>query len=233
MWKAIACDIDGTLTNENHLLDLEALTWMRMAEKAGLPIILSSARTKLELRIASGLFGTTGPMVAENGGLVWHRSTREETVLGDLGKVQKAYKIISSRIPDLERVLEKYRETDVMVRDRRAAEIAPIIESEELDVHLLESAHVTCITDKSTDKGVGLKVASRMIGINPNQVVAVGDAHNDVALFKVAGIGLAVANAEERLRHVATKVMNRPYGGGCADAIKEVLRANSEGKEIS
>ncbi len=230
MWKAIACDIDGTLTNESHLLDLEALTWLRIAEKAGLTIILSSARTRLELRIASGFFGTTGPLVAENGGIVWHRSTQEEKILGDLDKVQEAYTIISSRIPDLERVLEGYRETDVMVRGRRATEIVPIIQSEKLDVHLLESAHVTCITDSSTDKGVGLKVASMMIGINPNQTVAVGDAHNDVALFKAAGAGFAVANAEERLRHVATKVMNRPYGGGFADAIKEVLRNNNEEK---
>jgi phosphoglycolate phosphatase (TIGR01487 family) len=221
------------LTDENHLLDIEALIWMRKAEQAGLPIILSSARTKLELRIASGLFGTTGPVVGENGGIVWHRSTREERVLGDLEKVQEAYKVISSCILDLERILEGYRETDIMIRGRRASEIAPIIKFERLDVHLLESAHVTCITDNSTNKGIGLKAASRMIGINPNQVVAVGDAHNDVALFKAAGAGFAVANADERLRNVSTKVMDRPYGGGCADAIKEVLRENNEEQETT
>jgi len=225
LWKAIACDIDGTLTNEDHRLDLEALTWLRLAERAGLPVILSSARTKLELRITSELLGTTGPLVAENGGIVWYRSTREERVLGDLEKVREAYRIISSYIPDLELVLENYRETDVMIRGRRAAEIAPIIRSEKLDVHLLESAHVTCIACSSTSKGTGLRVASEMIGVKPSQVAAIGDAQNDVDLFEAAGASFAVGSADQRLKDVATRVMSRPYGGGCADAIKEILES--------
>ena len=228
MLKAIACDIDGTLTNENHLLDLEALTWIRSAESSGLPVVLSSARTKLELRIATGLLGTSGPVIAENGGIIWCRSTQEEKVLGNLDKVKRAYEIISSHIPDLEVVLGNYRETDVMIRNRRASEIAPIIQTERLDVHLLESAHVTCITDTSANKGIGLKIVSKMMGIEPSQFAAIGDAQNDVALFEAAGISFAVANADKRLKSVATEVMHRPYGGGAADAIKEILRRHLE-----
>ena len=223
MWKAIACDIDGTLTDEDHLLSQEALTMVRSAEEAGLTIILSSARTRLELRMASSLFGATGPVVAENGGVVWYRSTGEERFLGDLGKAQEAYKAASSRLPNLQILQEGYRETDVMVRGKRASEITPIVETEGLDVHLLESAHVTCIAAASADKGVGLRIASAMIGIDPSQIAAIGDAHNDLALFEAAGAGYAVSNADPRLKDIATKVMSRPYGEGCADAIKEIL----------
>jgi len=223
MWEAIARDIDGTLTNEDHLLSQEALTMVRSAEEEGLTVILSSARTRLELRMVSSLFGATGPVVAENGGVVWYRSTGEERFLGVLGKAQEAYKAALSCIPDLQILQEGYRETDVMVRGRRALEIAPIVEAEDLDVHLLESAHVTCIAATSADKGVGLRIASAMICIDPSHVAAIGDAHNDVALFEAAGAGYAVGNADQRLKDVATKVMSRPYGGGSADAIKEIL----------
>jgi len=223
LWKAIACDIDGTLTDENHLLSLEALTAIRSAERAGLPLILSSARTRLELRMVTSLFGTSGPVVAENGGIVWNRTTGEERILGNLENAQKAYKVISSYISDLEILLEGYRETDVMIRGRRAIEIEPIVETEGLDVNLLESAHVTCITDSSVSKGTGLRIATDMIGIEPSEVAAIGDGHNDIALFEAAGAGYAVANADPRLKDAATKVMDRSYGCGCADAIREIL----------
>ncbi len=223
MWKAIACDIDGTLTDQDHLLSLEALTMMRTAERAGLIIILSSARTRLELRMVSSLFGATGPVVAENGGIVWYRSTGEEKVLGNLGKAQEAYEAASSRISDLQVLQEGFRETDVMVRGRRATEIKPIVEAEGLSVHLFESAHVTCIAASSASKGLGLRAASEMICIDPSHVAAIGDAQNDVTLFETAGAGYAVGNADQRLRDVASKVMSRPYGGGCADAIREII----------
>jgi hydroxymethylpyrimidine pyrophosphatase-like HAD family hydrolase len=190
---------------------------IRTAERLGLKIILSSARTRLELGMASSLFDATGPVVAENGGIVWYHSTGEEKVLGDLGKAQEAYEAASSRIPDLQLLQEGFRETDVMVRGKRAPEITPIVKAEGLDVHLLESAHVTCIAASSASKGIGLKVASEMIGIDPSQVAAIqvaaiGDAHNDVTLFETAGAGYAIGNADQRLKDVATKVMSRPYG---------------------
>ena len=62
-----------------------------------------------------------------------------------------------------------------------------------------------------------------MIGIDPSQIAAIGDAHNDLALFEAAGAGYAVNNADPRLKDIATKVMSRPYGEGSADAIKEIL----------
>ena len=206
------------------MLDLEALTWLRSAERSGLPVILSSARGKLELMMLSGFIGTTGPVIAENGGIIWYRSTREEKILGDLKKVREAYKIISTHISDLQLVLEKYRETDVMILGKRAAEMAPIIEFEKLDVHLLESKFATHITDSSASKAIGLRIASEMIDLAPSQVAAIGDAQNDVALFEAAGAGYAVGNADQRLRDIATKVMNKPNGKGCTDAIKEILR---------
>jgi len=225
MWKAIACDLDGTLTNEDHVVDLEVLALLRMAEKSGLRFILSSARTRLELRAVSALFGTTGPIVAENGGIVWNSKAGQEKVLGELRKVQEAYKLISSRITDLQRLMENYRETDIVIWGRRTQEIAPVVESEKLDVHLLEGTYATYITDTSVNKGIGLKTASDMIGIDPSQVAAIEDAQNDIALLKIAGAGYAVGNADQRLKDVATKVMSRPYGGGCADAIREILKA--------
>jgi len=44
------------------------------------------------------------------------------------------------------------------------------------------------LTAKGADKGVALTVACRDHGIDPSEVVAIGDSDNDIAMFRVAGI---------------------------------------------
>ena len=70
--KAIAVDIDGTLTDSNKEIYLEAIEALRRLEAAGIPIILATGNVRA---ITYGLWrfiGATGPMVCENGGVVWH-----------------------------------------------------------------------------------------------------------------------------------------------------------------
>ena len=45
------------------------------------------------------------------------------------------------------------------------------------------------------DKSVGVEVAARTLGITLEQVVAIGDAENDVPMLRRAGLGVAVAGA--------------------------------------
>ena len=68
--SALAVDIDGTLTDEKRRISLTAVEALRMVEDAGIPVILSSGNV---LPIAYGIgsmIGTSGPIVAENGGVV-------------------------------------------------------------------------------------------------------------------------------------------------------------------
>ena len=72
MPKAIAVDIDGTITDYNKKLHLEAIQSLRRLEDAGIPIILATGNVRA---ITYGLWrfiGASGPMVCENGGVVWH-----------------------------------------------------------------------------------------------------------------------------------------------------------------
>ncbi len=226
MWKAIACDFDGTMTDERGRLSREALTAAREAEEEGVPLILSSGRPLVELKILSKVIGTSGPLISENGGIIWNPRTNNQLTLGDKKKALKAYKVFTSYAGDLNCVNPHLRETDVEVRGTWGRKFQPIIEREGLEVHLLETRTYTHITDRAVDKGRALNVTAGMLGICVHEIVAVGDSQNDVALLQAAGAGYAVGNADPRLKAVATFVTQRPWGSGCAEAIRQTLREN-------
>ncbi len=65
-------------------------------------------------------------------------------------------------------------------------------------------------------KGTGLLAALSELGVSPHNVLAVGDAENDLALLQVAEIGVAVANAVPSLVEHADLVLEERNGAGVA-----------------
>ena len=88
--KAVAVDIDGTITDKNKKIHLGAIAALRRLEGAGIPVILSTGNVRA---ITYGLWrfiGATGPMVCENGGVVWHPKWGEPIVRADGERAKRA-----------------------------------------------------------------------------------------------------------------------------------------------
>lgn len=60
------------------------------------------------------------------------------------------------------------------------------------------------ITDGSVDKATTLALLCHRLGIDPSEVVAFGDAHNDLAMLRWAGASVAMGNAHADAVAVAT-----------------------------
>ncbi|WP_027120396.1 Cof-type HAD-IIB family hydrolase [Mycoplasmopsis lipofaciens] len=60
------------------------------------------------------------------------------------------------------------------------------------------------ITNVAVDKGRALSLLSRYYGIDLEHTIAFGDGFNDVPMFKVAKISVAMGNAEEPIKKYAT-----------------------------
>lgn len=56
-------------------------------------------------------------------------------------------------------------------------------------------------------------------GINPEEIVAIGDEVNDLEMIRDAGCGVAVANALDEVKAVADYVTTRPRSAGVDEAI--------------
>jgi hydroxymethylpyrimidine pyrophosphatase-like HAD family hydrolase len=73
------------------------------------------------------------------------------------------------------------------------------------------------------DKAAGLLALAELLGIAPEATIAVGDADNDLAMVRAAGIGVAMGNANERVHAAANVSVADNDHGGCAEAIHTYL----------
>lgn len=79
------------------------------------------------------------------------------------------------------------------------------------------------INHPGVSKGAALLNLCRNIGINPEEVIAIGDGWNDLEMFKAAGIGAAVANAPEALKEKADFVCTKPSYRGVIEVIERFI----------
>ena len=63
------------------------------------------------------------------------------------------------------------------------------------------------ILSKDAGKGAGLASLSRLIGVEKNSVIGVGDSGNDIPMMQSAGMRLAVSNATEELKKMCDKTI--------------------------
>lgn len=51
-----------------------------------------------------------------------------------------------------------------------------------------------------TNKGIGLQYVAEHLGYDQDHIIAFGDAHNDIEMLQYAGLGVAMKNAQDRLK---------------------------------
>jgi 2-C-methyl-D-erythritol 4-phosphate cytidylyltransferase len=73
-------------------------------------------------------------------------------------------------------------------------------------------------------KGGGLRAVMERLGLEPAQVLALGDGENDISLLEAAGYGVAVANAIPALRARAQRQTASNDDDGVALVIEELLK---------
>lgn len=63
--------------------------------------------------------------------------------------------------------------------------------------------------------------------IDPSEVIAFGDHHNDIEMLRVAGMGVAMGNADVKVRAGADWVTGDNNGSGIADALQRFILQGS------
>lgn len=81
------------------------------------------------------------------------------------------------------------------------------------------------IMPEAVSKASGLAALCAELGIERDEVLAFGDAPNDVELVSWAGVGVAVANAAPQVRAVSNHVTSTNEEDGVAEVLEELLGA--------
>ena len=103
-------------------------------------------------------------------------------------------------------------------RLRTRAQLASL----DIEKNYSETSSLEC-SAHGVDKGTGLLRLCDSLGLSPEQCVAVGDAENDIPMFRVAGLAIAMGNADEQIKTAADRVVSDLDHGGCAQAIRMLL----------
>lgn len=88
--------------------------------------------------------------------------------------------------------------------------------------------HYLELMDKEVSKALGLKVLGEMCGIAREEILAIGDSHNDIEMLEYAGIGVAVGNGVPKAKEKADYVTEGRFGDGVAEAIEKFILSNEE-----
>ena len=80
-------------------------------------------------------------------------------------------------------------------------------------------AYYLDVTGPRADKGVGVAAIARALAIPLDQTAVIGDGHNDVAMFKIAGLSIAMGQGAQEVRDAADHVTLSNVEDGVAAAI--------------
>ena len=78
-------------------------------------------------------------------------------------------------------------------------------------------------TGENVTKGSALAALSKHLGIQRDQVMAIGDSENDISMLSYAGIGVAVGNANNKVQEAADYVTEGVNGDGVVEAINRFV----------
>ena len=81
------------------------------------------------------------------------------------------------------------------------------------------------LSPKGVSKGNALLELAALLGIAPESTIGVGDSGNDRTMLEMAGLGIAMENADETLKSIADAIVASNNEDGCAEAIRKYLLA--------
>lgn len=82
------------------------------------------------------------------------------------------------------------------------------------DLTILDALSVTA------SKGASLATISKKHGVAREEVMAIGDNHNDLTMLRYAGLGVVMANAEDELKRMGFELTSSNEEDGVAEAIE-------------
>ncbi len=219
--RAVITDVDGTLTDRSRRLDPDAVRAVRSIEDGGTPVLLATGNV---LPIALALhrsLGLTGPIVAENGGILYTGARGSERVerRADRAIALRALeKVRAAGLPVRPLFTDRWRETEVALEpDVSAARIRAAVAN--LPVRVESTGYATHLIESGIGKLVTVREALGRMGIPFEACVALGDGDNDVELLRAAGRSVSFRSGSAKARRAAGYVARRAYAGGFVEGL--------------
>lgn len=240
-YRLLALDMDGTLLTDNKMITEEAAHWIRLAGEAGVTVMFATGRGMQTAGSFWDELGLQSPMVLLNGAEIWEGPGRlhERNFLSreDIRKLHGlatgagasfwGYSVES--LTGSKHWSDEMFSRDWMKFGMHHNDLAVIHQLREEvrswgHLEVTRSADINMeISLRGISKASGVKKVCDLLGIAMDQVMAVGDQHNDMTLISAAGLGIAMGNADEELKRAADGVTDTNERNGVAKAIQKYI----------
>ena len=90
------------------------------------------------------------------------------------------------------------------------------------DLYIVKSTpYFLEFSNKEASKYCAVKFLQKYYGLNDDEILTIGDQNNDSALLKAGGIKIAMGNATEELKNIATHITESVYDDGFVCAMEK------------
>ena len=224
MLKALVTDVDGTITDRRRRINTEAIEAIRTLVDAGVEVVLASGNTVCFMDGLCKMVGTDGTIIGENGGVYRRAFAGTLHIPGDQKVCLAAFETdyFAGKDVDLELYSAQYRFADVaFARNIDPDEARAVIRDHHLPVRVLDTGFAIHLQALGVNKGTALRELAGEMGIQPSEMMAIGDSENDIEMLEAAGVGVAVRNAPAATMSAADWVSEGAYGDGFVEAVKK------------
>src|SRR6266704_2980371 len=242
IYDLVAIDVDGTLVTSENRLSSDIAPLIRETQARGTGVTLVSGRPKLkmtpllnELDLTLPYIGSGGAYIADpsNNLVILHRPlAREEAVeIVELARTEKAP--IISQEPD-----HLYYEGGIEELEQLIA-ISKIditgVEDSQVEIHKVDDVLQACAKPTKIticgeprhlldiERKLRLLVLPIYLAIPLERILVIGDSHNDISMFGIAGMAVAMGNAPEEVKAAADLVAPSNDEDGVAWVLRELI----------
>ena len=245
MYKLLAIDLDGTLLSERKTISRENHYWLQKAADAGMIISFATGRGIPTVEKYLAELKIDVAMVLTNGAEIWaNRNQLLERHFIDEEDIRRLHQLATEhkahywgystdgmyRRQNWKKKLFAYPWLKFGIRHNDLNVIEELRETVRqwgtLEVTYAAPVNME-LTAKGISKASGVARLCQHLGITMDEVIAIGDSHNDAALFQEVGLAVAMGNAEPQIKQIAHLETLSENESGVAHAIEHFVLGKS------
>ena len=241
--KLIALDMDGTLVNHDGDVSKENEEAVQRAKDNGIHVVLSTGRSLPFCRDIAEQLGHSAYLVTVNGGQIFDQELNlvesthlDQDLVKRLWELKKKHDVyfwssttegVFNTHKPFEKEIEDYNWLkfgfDIQDDDIRKVIFDEVTANEALEVTNSSPTNLE-INPAGVNKAAALLKVCDWLDLSMENVMAVGDSMNDIAMIREAGFGVAMGNAQDRVKEAANWVTKDYTEHGVAHAIDRILK---------
>jgi len=241
--RAAALDLDGTIIGTDEKISPavhEAIT--RLAVR--IPVFIATGREPADVLQYAGELNLTTPQLCDGGANILDPVRKASTWTAPLGPASAELVVTRLReigsafvathangtastfddVPDWNLIRVSALDMDEATADALAAEFSGNKNMYVIKAMLpYNGLWAVDFTLAGVDKATGVSRVGVILGVDPADMVAIGDSYNDLPMLASCGVGIAMGDAPQQVRDAADFVAPSVADDGLAVAINEYV----------